>query len=723
MKLVESFLDKNRVIAGKFIFPFFLILMACSESQALTIVRMEMQLATTVADVDMQLYDEDTPLTVSNFLGYVNRGDYDSSFFHRSISSFIVQGGGYTYEPKIDFDARQLAVSGATRLAVTGDPLTGELGLKSIGETYLVDADGDDIEDLDSTTGLPLTRVNDSLQEVPVDSTTLPVLNEPGISNLRGTLAMAKFAGDPNSATKEWYVNIADNSANLDAQNGGFAVFGHIIGSGMDYFDDVNILTSHPSTYQINSAFSDLPIVNADGSAYTSDGLILDENLAKINSASEILHIDMSNADFGGVAVGLEEQRSIVITNKWSNAITIGKFEDQDTLSAPYSVISDNCSGAVIQPAATCDVVLGLNLPALGIFHDTADFSFVTPNISNVKIELSGFSAASGPAINVEQLVDFGDVVQDSNVLSQSLIVTNNGNELLTISSITEPLGVNASNFSMIHDCVSLSLGATCTVTLDFIPNSIISGLGDKMAAITINSNDSVVVVDLIGSVSTEIDGVSDTEENAGPNSGDGNNNNVLDSVEANVASLQTVDGDYVTIAINNDINLHNVNKITNPSPSDTPNVSFSKGFISFDVIALSIFTSNLYGFDVAIILPEGSNMNTYYQYGSTDDNIAPHWYEFMYDETTGTGARIQSNSIITAPDGTQIKRDIIFITYRDGYRGDNDLRVNGSVSIVGSVGRKKTSSAGGQIEAWLIILMIASIYSFRLDFASKASG
>ncbi len=45
-------------------------------------------------------------------------------------------------------------------------------------------------------------------------------------SNVSGTIAMAKVGNDPNSATSQWFVNLGDNSANLDNQNGGFTVFG-----------------------------------------------------------------------------------------------------------------------------------------------------------------------------------------------------------------------------------------------------------------------------------------------------------------------------------------------------------------------------------------------------------------------------------------------------------------------------------------------------------------
>jgi cyclophilin family peptidyl-prolyl cis-trans isomerase len=65
-----------------------------------------------------------------------------------------------------------------------------------------------------------------------------PVVNEFKDSNVRATVAMAKRGDDPNSATSQWFVNLADNSQNLDNQNGGFTVFGRVT-QGMESVVDV----------------------------------------------------------------------------------------------------------------------------------------------------------------------------------------------------------------------------------------------------------------------------------------------------------------------------------------------------------------------------------------------------------------------------------------------------------------------------------------------------
>jgi len=58
-------------------------------------------------------------------------------------------------------------------------------------------------------------------------------------SNLRGTVAMAKLGGDPDSATSQFFFNLDDNSENLDNQNGGFTVFAEVV-EGLDVVDAIS---------------------------------------------------------------------------------------------------------------------------------------------------------------------------------------------------------------------------------------------------------------------------------------------------------------------------------------------------------------------------------------------------------------------------------------------------------------------------------------------------
>jgi cyclophilin family peptidyl-prolyl cis-trans isomerase len=50
--------------------------------------------------IKIELYPDRAPITVSNFLHYVNEGFYDGLIFHRVIKGFMVQGGGFTPDMK-----------------------------------------------------------------------------------------------------------------------------------------------------------------------------------------------------------------------------------------------------------------------------------------------------------------------------------------------------------------------------------------------------------------------------------------------------------------------------------------------------------------------------------------------------------------------------------------------------------------------------------------------
>ena len=94
--------------------------------------------------------------------------------------------------------------------------------------------------------------------------TAAAVINEPGISNLRGTIAMAKIAGDPNSATSQWFFNLSDNIG-LDTNNGGFTVFGEVLGNGMNIVDQIGSLDRVDATNgNPQSPFGTVPILDSE---------------------------------------------------------------------------------------------------------------------------------------------------------------------------------------------------------------------------------------------------------------------------------------------------------------------------------------------------------------------------------------------------------------------------------------------------------------------------
>ena len=98
-------------------------------------------------------------------------------------------------------------------------------------------------------------KVGASLPSIPTNPS---VVNEYNRSNLRGTVAMAKLGADPDSATSQWFVNLADNSENLDNQNGGFTVFARVMDGGMPIWDAIAALPR----FNLGGAFTDLPLQN-----------------------------------------------------------------------------------------------------------------------------------------------------------------------------------------------------------------------------------------------------------------------------------------------------------------------------------------------------------------------------------------------------------------------------------------------------------------------------
>ena len=134
------------------------------------------KMETSLGDIVLELDAGKAPITTSNFIQYADEKFYDGTIFHRVMKDFMIQGGG----------------------------LTGEMDEKK-------------------------------------ESLRPGIKNEwqNGLKNVRGSIAMARLGGQPDSATAQFFINVVDNAA-LDTSRDGaaYAVFGKVV-EGMDTVDKI----------------------------------------------------------------------------------------------------------------------------------------------------------------------------------------------------------------------------------------------------------------------------------------------------------------------------------------------------------------------------------------------------------------------------------------------------------------------------------------------------
>ncbi len=156
--------------------------------------------------IDVTLTPSATPQNVANFMTYVNSGAYNCTIIHRSLNAgnsastppYIIQGGGYAL--------------GAANLPTL----------------------------------------------IPQNP---PVVNEFSASNQGGTLAMALYGSDINSATNEWFFNVTNNGSAFDG--GKYTVFGNIANDASTaVLANVNQITTFAYNAGTEANFANLPLYN-----------------------------------------------------------------------------------------------------------------------------------------------------------------------------------------------------------------------------------------------------------------------------------------------------------------------------------------------------------------------------------------------------------------------------------------------------------------------------
>ena len=152
-----------------------------------TVSNPQVTMITTLGSIIVELNPIQAPKTTNNFLLYVNDGFYNNTTFHRIVSGFVVQGGGY--------------YANGTQKHASHPTL-----------------------------------------ELEPPSTT-------GLTNVLGTIAMARTSA-LNSATSQFYFNTVDNNPNTGTSSGtnldlpagqGYAVFGNVM-QGMDVIKAIEVV-------------------------------------------------------------------------------------------------------------------------------------------------------------------------------------------------------------------------------------------------------------------------------------------------------------------------------------------------------------------------------------------------------------------------------------------------------------------------------------------------
>jgi peptidyl-prolyl cis-trans isomerase A (cyclophilin A) len=240
----------------------------------------QVKVTTNLGEFSLELFDTAAPGTVSNFLDYVTSGRFKDSVVHRSVPNFVIQGGQYF---------------------------------------------------------IPAGTTN--LNQIQIDGT---IANEFNQSNLRGTIAMAKVAGNPDSATSQWFINVANNTF-LDSDNGGFTVFGRVLGDGMQVVDAINQL----QRVRLSAAITEMPVVNFTGTLLRENLVLADMEVVSVetppalnrfddSSNQLILNVDAGSAGIFQIAFSVETQDPQVIVRALPTSLS-----PKATVEAGFSTFNE----------------------------------------------------------------------------------------------------------------------------------------------------------------------------------------------------------------------------------------------------------------------------------------------------------------------------------------------------------------------------------------------
>ena len=246
--------------------------------------------------IDVSLLEDQlsgAPLTVANFERYVEENKYTDVMLHRLVAGFVLQGGGFQWPDD------QASPSTIESFA----PIENEFSSER--------------------------------------------------SNTRGTIAMAKIGNDPDSATNQWFFNLADNSSNLDNQNEGFTVFGKTKTETDLLF--VDILASSPIA-NAGGVFSSLPYISLTENTITAPDTVRFKSIEIIDERRDInFELSVNNANQTSLETTRENDRALISSQSiieqtsldWLTLRATEQLSGQhlDQLIPVFNSIHDNLTG------------------------------------------------------------------------------------------------------------------------------------------------------------------------------------------------------------------------------------------------------------------------------------------------------------------------------------------------------------------------------------------
>jgi hypothetical protein len=199
-----------------------------------------------------------------------------------------------------------------------------------------------------------------------------------------------------------------------------------------------------------------------------------------------LISISPSTLGFGSVATGsTSAAQTVTVTNSGSSAAPVSSI----TTSGDFS--QTNTCGSSLAAGGSCAVTVRFAPTASGA--RSGNLTVTASGITNT-IPLSGTGVAPGPVLSASpSSLSFAGTIVGATSAAQTITVTNTGTTTATVSSVTA-----SGDFTQTNNCASVTVGASCTVTVSFKPTA--SGTRSGSVTVTGNANNSPLTVALSGS-------------------------------------------------------------------------------------------------------------------------------------------------------------------------------------------------------------------------------